>query len=222
MVNAKNAVYREIEMNWGEITLPLKAGTPVGLNGQIANDSDAVGIVPQTVSVLPVVKSIRILVGGSVSLAEVNAAYGSALTKAAKESMSGIAFYGEDGTPEPNPLWDGEPVPGTLPAVEFTDAGKILTVDDDGNWVAASGGGGGGVLIVHMDRHTHALDKTWAEINAIFSDIPVFMEGNALLINTEEDVSGYFLYFADFYDAPTVAKITFKADTADGYPVAQI
>ncbi len=174
MVNAKNAVYREIEMNWGEITLPLKAGTPVGLNGQIANDSDAVGIVPQTVSVLPVVKSIRILVGGSVSLAEVNAAYGSALTKAAKESMSGIAFYGEDGTPEPNPLWDGEPVPGTLPAVESTDAGKILTVDDDGNWVAASGGGGGGVLKVNMtwagDGTTCTLDKTYAEIYSAFQN----------------------------------------------------
>lgn len=91
------------------------------------------------------------------------------------------------------------------------------------NGVADAGGGtGGGVLNLHMDRQTRALDKTWAEIDAAFGSTVIFIDATALLIGTEESVAGYFIYFADFYDAPDVAKITFKADTADGYPVAQI
>lgn len=87
---------------------------------------------------------------------------------------------------------------------------------------SGGGGGGGGVLNLHMDRQTRTLDKTWAEINAAFGSTIIFLTGTALLIGIEEDVAGYFVHFADFYDAPTVSKITFKADTADGYPVAQI
>lgn len=127
-----NAVYREIVPSWDDITLPLKAGTPMSESGQIANGSGAVGIVPQTVTVRPVVPVMRILVGGSVSLAEVNAAYGEELSSAAMQAMSGILFYGPDGTPEPDPL----------PAVSSGDAGKVLGVGDTGLWEALAVSGG--------------------------------------------------------------------------------
>ncbi len=104
-----------------------------------------------------------------------------------------------------------------------TTGNKYKYSETSGDWVLQpSGGGGGGVLNLHMDRQTRALDKTWAEINAAFGSTIIFLTGTALLIGIEEDVAGYFVHFADFYDAPTVTKITFKADTADGYPVAQI
>lgn len=80
----------------------------------------------------------------------------------------------------------------------------------------------GGVLNLHMDRHTQALDKTYAEIEPAFGDTIIFMDSTALLIGMEENEDGYFVYFADFYDAPTVAKITFKANTKNDYPVAQM
>lgn len=84
------------------------------------------------------------------------------------------------------------------------------------------GGTGGGVLILHIDIQTRALDKTWAEIDSAFGNAVVFLGSTALLIGTGEDETGYFVYFADFYDAPTVSKLTFKADTENDYPVAQM
>ena len=78
------------------------------------------------------------------------------------------------------------------------------------------------MLNLHMDRHTQALDKTYAEIEPAFGDTIIFMDSTALLIGMEENEDGYFVYFADFYDAPTVAKITFKANTKNDYPVAQM
>lgn len=125
-MNVKNAVYKEIEMDWGSITLPLKEGTPVSVYGKIANNAGAIGLVPQKVTVLPVVKSMRVLVGGSVSLEEVEAAYGAALNEAAKEAMNGITFYGKYGSPEPDPVYE---IPET-PIATKTTAGLVKMAEN--------------------------------------------------------------------------------------------
>ena len=128
-MHVKNAVYEEITPIWSDITLPLKEGTPMNKAGKIVNGSGAAGIVPQTIAVKPVTPSINLLVGGSVSLAEVNAAYGSALTKAAKESMNGIAFFGEDGTPEPDPIYEHQIIP-EVPNATKTTAGIVKMAEN--------------------------------------------------------------------------------------------
>lgn len=220
-MHVKNAVYKEIKPGWKGITLPLKAGTPMNAAGQIVNGAGAIGIVPQTIAVKPVTPTINLLVGGSVSLAEVNAAYGSALTKAAKESMNGIAFFGEDGTPEPDPIWKGETIPGTLPAVTSTDNGKTLVVTE-GVWAVGGGGGGGGggVLVVHEDSDTGSLDKTWQEIHdALAAETPVFLAYTSSMAASMKVIAdavsgiGYqiFLQGSEYAFA--------QAESADGYPL---
>lgn len=102
MFYVKNAVYKPITLAWDEITLPLKAGTPISLSGRIANNAAAVGIVPQTIDILPVIPEVNILVGGNVELAEVNESFGSELEDDARHAMSGIVFYGAAGIPDPN------------------------------------------------------------------------------------------------------------------------
>lgn len=95
-----NGYYKAIDIAWSTITLPLKEGTPISLDGEVANTADAIGIVPQTIKQRPLMDSIMLLVGGDVELAEVNASFGSELTAAAKGSMSAIRFWTADGTPD--------------------------------------------------------------------------------------------------------------------------
>lgn len=98
MFNVKNGKYLSVKMDWDNITLPLNAGTPVSLEGAIANDDTAIGIVPQTVTVKPIIPEIYILNGGDVDLDEIEAAFGDELDEAAIAAMDGIRFY-VDGTP---------------------------------------------------------------------------------------------------------------------------
>lgn len=120
-MNIKNVVYRSISIDWARVTLPLKAGSPIGLSGIVSNSANAVGIVPQTYTKRPVLDSIYIVTGGDVQLAEVQRAYGSALSADALAAMSGIRFYGADGTPTP----DYVRTQYTLPAATTTALGGV-------------------------------------------------------------------------------------------------
>lgn len=132
-MNIKNANYKEIKIRWNTITMPLRAGTPIGLSGLEENNGNAVGIIPQTVQSKPVTERIFVLVGGDVVLDEVEKEYGAKLSAEAMAAMSGIMFYGPDGTPIP----DYVRTPYTLPAATASTLGGVKV--GDGLSVTADG-----------------------------------------------------------------------------------
>ena len=118
-MHIQNGVYRDMALRWDMIELPLKAGTPIALAGYAANSGIAVGIMPQTITERPVTGYASVLVGGAVSLAEVERLSGLTISAAAKRSMRGITFFGADGTPEADPVYE---LPG---AATTTQAGIV-------------------------------------------------------------------------------------------------
>lgn len=102
MLQIHNGLYKSIAIDWSNITLPLNAGTPVSLAGAVANNANAVGIVPQAYKEVPLMPEIYVLIGGDVDLEECEETYGDSYDEAAIAAMDGIRFYTEDGTPVDN------------------------------------------------------------------------------------------------------------------------
>lgn len=115
----ENGIYKSVSIRWEAVTLPLKAGTPITKAGVPCNDGSAVGLIPQTITVKPTLGDANILIGGDVSLAEVEASYGSSLDGACIRAMDGIRFYSSDGTPV------AMTVPYTLPAATSSVLGGV-------------------------------------------------------------------------------------------------
>ena len=98
-----------VKMRWETFTFPVKVGTPVNRNGVLANDGSAIGIVPRTIVRKPDAGGYSyIMTGGEIDLAEVEYSY---LAVAAMRAMNGITFYGEDGTPSVDPVYDQYELP---------------------------------------------------------------------------------------------------------------
>lgn len=136
-----NGRYREVVMDWGNITPPLKAGTPIAADGTVSNDGDAIGIVPVAVAAQTVMpRSIFILDAGDVDLEEVEAESGLTIAAEAKEAMSAIHWHHADGT-----------------------------VDDYATG-GGSGGSGGGVFYItethDSSNDTYTLSATYNDIKA--------------------------------------------------------
>ena len=98
-MNISHGIYADTKIAWHTLELPLKAGTPMSIAGVVANGADAFGIVPQTITHIPLTGMAQLLIGGEVSLVEVEKAYGAQLTEDAIKAMSGIIFYAADGRP---------------------------------------------------------------------------------------------------------------------------
>ena len=92
-MKVSNEVYKKVTIDWANVTLPLKEGSPVSSAGVVANSGSAFGIVPQAYKEEPLEKSIYVLVGGHVDLNEIETLYGSTYDDAAISALNGIHFY---------------------------------------------------------------------------------------------------------------------------------
>lgn len=93
-----NPTYKKIAIDWSSVTLPVNEGTPFSADGTIANNSDAIGLLPVYIWKKPIDEEVYILIGGDVYQSEVEAEFGAELTDDAIASMGGINFYEADGT----------------------------------------------------------------------------------------------------------------------------
>lgn len=94
-----NATYKNVTLDWENVTLPINEGSPISADGKVSNDSDAIGLCPRYIWQEPLEnKTVPILIGGDVVLPEVEAEYGESLTDDAIASMGGINFYEDDGS----------------------------------------------------------------------------------------------------------------------------
>lgn len=111
-----------VKAKWDTFIYPLQAGTPLNMHGSVANNATAVGIVPQTISKKPDADEwLYIMTGGSVDLGEV--AY--SITEDAIKALSGITFYGADGTPAADPYEEY-----VLPAATKTALGGVKMAEN--------------------------------------------------------------------------------------------
>ena len=84
-----------VKMRWDTFTFPILVGTPISIDGVLANSSAAVGIVSRTIKKRPDVgDELYIMTGGSVDLSEI--AY-TDLSVNAMKALVGITFYKSDG-----------------------------------------------------------------------------------------------------------------------------
>ena len=219
-MKVSNEVYKKVTIDWANVTLPLKEGSPVSSAGVVANSGSAFGIVPQNYFAEPLEKSIYVLVGGHVDLNEIETLYGSSYDDAAISALNGIHFYK-----------NGKSIDYTLPKASVGTLGGIkvgsgLSIESDGTLSAS---GGGGVLYARLNPDSEALydelDVTWKEVNDavqsnknvayIFDDgyqyfiIPLYLVQTP---NAEHQISYYWATFAfgsDTYE--------FYADSENGY-----
>ena len=106
--------------------------------------------------------------------------------------------------------------PTALPAITPDDAGKVLTANDSGVWVASLPSSGGGVLVVTDTEGT--LDKTWQEIHD--ADLAIIRITD---VNNEmfKMVTMAIIRKNNTYDIVDMYETTYSASSASGYPVLQ-
>ena len=110
----------------------LKAGTPLDINGAIANSDAAVGLVASDTA--KGAESIAVVTEGTIDLTEVAASYGTALTDDCIAALKGITF-----------LYGGKavvPAGGSgLPDYSEASDGDVLSIENGAPaWKPASGG----------------------------------------------------------------------------------
>ena len=105
---------------------------------------------------------------------------------------------------------------GGLPPVTASDAGKVLSVNNSGVWVAQTPASGGGVLVLHDVDDT--LDKTWQEIHDAFVAGSVRIQKGTNIYNVKtvgySSREGSYGLACDEYSSLRA----YDTDSASGYP----
>ena len=97
-MNALNTKFKSVRMNWDSITFPLLQGTPIGADGTIQDDEDAIGLVMTSLTERPIMPNIDILVAGDIDAREIVYNAPTGLSDEAKNALSNIWIYGADGS----------------------------------------------------------------------------------------------------------------------------
>lgn len=169
-----NGVYKSIKVDWDNVTLPLKEGTPVSECGVEVNNGDAIGLIPRTYEMREPEK-IFVICGGDMDLEDVETVYGYTLTDEVKSALRGIRFHKADGSID------------NVEEEEITDPWM-----DGGQWYKAtyvytfSEGGSTGELIEdetddfiiehYIDSNSQAFELTWDGYDII--DYKIYFEGD--------------------------------------------
>jgi len=86
--------YEEVVMNWDSYTFPIAVGTPVSVDGVLADNSSAHGLIARTVFAKPDGgDTLKIMTGGFIDMEEIVAGYGQELSSDAVQALCGIHFY---------------------------------------------------------------------------------------------------------------------------------
>ena len=144
----------------------LKAGTPISITGEIANDDTAIGLVANDTAAGT--ESIAIVTEGMVDVNEIAASYGEALTDDCIAALKGITFL--HGGKAVVPAGGGG---GGLPDYSEASDGDVLSIEDGAPaWKEPSGGGEFTAIFTQTitpgnpPTFSVTCDKTFAEITA--------------------------------------------------------
>lgn len=86
--------YEEVVMNWDSFTYPIAVGTPVSIDGVLADNASAHGLIARTVFAKPDAdETLKVMTGGIIDMEEIVAGYGQELSSAAVNALCGIHFY---------------------------------------------------------------------------------------------------------------------------------
>ena len=125
----QNSILKPVKVN--PSLIPIAEGTVLTLGGNVATGSDAYGIVPQKVEVMPITGTINVAVSGRVDLTS-PANKGVEISDEIKKALIDIDFvpFAESGSGF------------EVPTPEAEDDGKVLTASNDGtaSWQTPSGG----------------------------------------------------------------------------------
>lgn len=136
----KDGTYRDVSI--AGLTAPIYEGTVLTESGAIAkaDGSDAFGIVPENIYIMPPTKMTRVAIGGTIDLQDPANAHVT-ISKAVQDALSAdINFI---------------PGAGALPVVDAEDDGKFLVVED-GKWNAGGTDVIEGAVGDWLDAHPEA------------------------------------------------------------------
>lgn len=115
----------------------------------------------------------------------------------------------------------------SIPTPTVTDAGKVLGVNDTGNYALTSGGTGGGGNVLVVTENDGVLDKTWQEIvDALHTNgVVLEMENESGYMNVyilteygiDAESGNHILTF--FNNSGATRVHWYSAENADDYPI---
>lgn len=180
-----------MQINWRAGQSIIKKGTPIDVDGNIANNSYAVALVASD-TVAPL--DAEVITSGTFD--EEKYYCGFAISDDCKRALSEINFIGTDGERHPAT---------SLPTPKSDDAGKSAVVNERGNAYALGAGGGGlslvsdGGINITWDGSTEGRDSFEAVGLTMYKVADVFLSADDLDRGEVTDGENVFTLYKEYF-----------------------